>query len=74
MMVVGAAIGSLSGIVGVFLAWYFGVSASAAIVLTMTALFALAYLFAPTRGIVWERIFRRRAMHDVPDAEAITAV
>lgn len=53
MMFLGAAISTFSGVVGVFLAWHLQVSASAAIVLTMTALFALAYLFAPERGLVW---------------------
>ena len=53
MMLVGAILGSLSGIFGVFVSWYLGVSSSAAIVLTMTVLFLVAYLFAPRRGLAW---------------------
>ena len=56
MMLVAAIICCFSGVVGIFLAWNLSVSASAAIVLTMTALFLLAYLFAPGRGILWPMI------------------
>jgi ABC-type Mn2+/Zn2+ transport system permease subunit len=58
MMLLGAAIAAFSGVLGVFLAWHLQISASGAIVLTMTALFALAYLFAPERGLVWSRRLR----------------
>lgn len=53
MMAVGAAVGAGSSIVGLYAAWYADVSASAAIVLTATAAFALAFLFAPRTGLVW---------------------
>ncbi|MHB8625212.1 MAG: metal ABC transporter permease [Aggregatilineales bacterium] len=59
MMFLGAVIGAFSGILGVFLAWHLKVSASAAIVLSMTLLFALAYLFAPERGVIWSRWVQR---------------
>jgi ABC-type Mn2+/Zn2+ transport system permease subunit len=50
MMLLGAAIGTLSSVVGLYVAWHGDVSASAAIVLTATALFALAFLFSPRKG------------------------
>ena len=53
MMLVGAAIGVASSVVGLYVAWYADVSASAAIVLTATAAFIAAFLFAPARGAVW---------------------
>jgi iron/zinc/copper transport system permease protein len=53
MMFVGAAIGVASSVVGLYVAWYADVSASAAIVLTATAAFIVAFLFAPGRGAVW---------------------
>ena len=55
MMVVGAGVGAIASVVGLYIAWHADVSASAAIVLTATGLFALAFLFAPQRGIVMQR-------------------
>ncbi|HUF52535.1 MAG TPA: metal ABC transporter permease [Dehalococcoidia bacterium] len=54
MMAVGAALGVLAAVVGLYVAWHADVSASAAIVLTATALFIVAFLFAPRRGVVWQ--------------------
>ena len=53
MMIAGAAIGVASSVVGLYVAWYADVSASAAIVLTATGAFIVAFLFAPVRGAVW---------------------
>jgi manganese/iron transport system permease protein len=55
MMAVGALVGALSALVGLYAAWYADVSASAAIVLTATAFFFLAFLLAPGRGLLWQR-------------------
>lgn len=55
MMATGALVGALSALVGLYIAWYADVSASAAIVLTATAFFFLALLFAPARGLLWQR-------------------
>jgi len=55
MMAVGAAVGVLSSLSGLYIAYYADVSASAAIVLTATALFLLAFLLAPGRGLLWQR-------------------
>jgi ABC-type Mn2+/Zn2+ transport system permease subunit len=57
MMAVGAAVGALSSLGGLYIAYYADVSASAAIVLTATAFFFLALLFAPGRGLLWQRRF-----------------
>ncbi len=53
LMVGGAAIGALSGLVGLYMAWHLHVAPSAAIVLTATAFFVLAFMFAPKRGYLW---------------------
>ncbi len=53
MMLIGSVLCCFSGVFGVFLSWHFSMSSSAAIVLTMTVLFLVAYLFAPKRGVVW---------------------
>jgi len=62
-MMLSAAIGAASGIIGMYLAWYGRIAASATIVLTMTAFFLLAYLLAPQRGYLWALLGRsaRRA-------------
>ncbi len=55
MMAVGALVGALSALGGLYIAWYADVSASAAIVLTATGFFFLAFLLAPNRGLLWQR-------------------
>ena len=57
MMALGALVGALSSLGGLYIAWYADVSASAAIVLTATGFFFLAFLFAPGRGLLWQRRF-----------------
>jgi len=52
MMALGAAIASVSGVVGLYLSFYFNVASGAAVVLTATLIFALVFLFAPRRGVL----------------------
>ncbi len=52
MMLIGSLVGALSAITGLYIAWYADVSASAAIVLTATAMFLLAFLLAPEHGLL----------------------
>jgi ABC-type Mn2+/Zn2+ transport system permease subunit len=54
IMLLGAAIGALSSLLGLYLAWHADLSASASIVLTATALFATAFILAPHRGLMWQ--------------------
>jgi len=60
MMLLGAVIGAASSLIGLYVAWHADLSASASIVLTATALFVLAFAFAPGRGIVWQAFPKRR--------------
>lgn len=53
MMLLAALMASGCGVVGMYIAWYANVAASAAIVLLMTSLFVLAFLFAPHKGYIW---------------------
>jgi len=53
MMGIAGAIGAISGIVGLYLSYYVSVASGAAIVLVCTAIFLLALLFSPRRGVVW---------------------
>lgn len=54
MMSLGAAIGAAASLLGLYVAWYADVSASASIVLTATGFFLAAFLLAPDRGLVWQ--------------------
>ena len=53
MMAIAAAIGVASSVIGLYASYYLDVASGAAIVLTATAFFLLAFLFAPVRGAVW---------------------
>jgi ABC-type Mn2+/Zn2+ transport system permease subunit len=52
MMAIAAVVGATSSVVGLYVAWYADVAASAAIVLVATAAFLLAFLFAPRKGFL----------------------
>jgi len=52
MMIIGAAIGAASSVIGLYLSFYANVASGPAVVLVCTALFVLALLFAPSRGLV----------------------
>jgi ABC-type Mn2+/Zn2+ transport system permease subunit len=53
MMALSALIGAFSGVAGLYLSFYINVASGAAVVLTATGLFMLAFLFSPRQGIVW---------------------
>ena len=68
MMLVAALIAAGGGTLGVFLAWHLNIAPSAAIVVTISAIFLLIFLLAPQRGLLWVR--RRPAPLAVPGGEA----
>jgi ABC-type Mn2+/Zn2+ transport system permease subunit len=53
MMIVGAFVGAVSSVAGLYLSFYINVASGAAVVLVCTGFFILAFLFSPTRGAVW---------------------
>jgi len=55
MMIWAACIGVISGVTGVYASFYLDVASGPAVVLVATAVFVLVFLFAPERGIVWQR-------------------
>jgi ABC-type Mn2+/Zn2+ transport system permease subunit len=59
MMILGAAIGAVSSVAGLYLSFYVNVASGAAVVLVCTAFFVLAFLFAPRRGAVWSWLRER---------------
>lgn len=58
MIIIAAVIGSLSGVIGLYLSFYFGIASGPAIVLVCTAFFLLAYTFAPRHGWFWRLLNR----------------
>lgn len=58
MMLLSALLAALSGLGGMYLSWHLEIAPSAAIVLTMTGLFLLAFFVAPGRGYLWSLIGR----------------
>jgi manganese/iron transport system permease protein len=58
MMALAALIGAFGGAVGMYITWHLSVAPSAAIVLTLTLLFGLAFLFAPGKGMIWTIVRR----------------
>jgi ABC-type Mn2+/Zn2+ transport system permease subunit len=54
MMALSAVFGTLASIIGLYASYYLNVVSGAAIVLTATAFFMLAFLLAPRKGILWK--------------------
>ena len=62
MMVISAAIGAFSGAAGLYVSYYANIASGAAVVLSATFIFILAYLFAPRRGML-NFLWRRTEAH-----------
>jgi manganese/iron transport system permease protein len=56
MMVVAAAIGAFSGVVGLYASYYLDVASGPSVVLVATGIFILVFLFAPRRGFIATRL------------------
>jgi len=61
MMIVGAVVGVLSSVGGLYLSFYVNIASGAAVVLICTGLFVLAFLFSPGRGVVWSWLRRQES-------------
>ncbi|MFN8592418.1 MAG: metal ABC transporter permease [Thermomicrobiales bacterium] len=59
MIAVSAGIGAISGILGLYASYYWGISSGASIVLIATAIFVAVFLFAPRTGAVTARVVRQ---------------
>ncbi|HEC23038.1 MAG TPA: metal ABC transporter permease [Chloroflexi bacterium] len=53
IMALGAVFAMLAALVGLYASYYANIASGATIVLTLTGIFVLAFLFAPRRGLVW---------------------
>jgi len=60
MMAVAGALGVASCVIGLYASYYLDVASGAAMVLTATAFFVVAFLFAPRRGAAWRLLERAR--------------
>lgn len=60
MMVIAALVGALSSVAGLYISFYLNVASGAAVVLVATAIFLLAFLLAPERGLLWHALRQRR--------------
>lgn len=60
MMLVAAAIGLSSGVGGLYASYYLDVTSGPAIVVLVSVAFVLAFLLAPGRGVLAQRVERRR--------------
>ena len=58
MMLLSAGIGAFSGIVGLYGSYYLNIASGAAIVLSATLFFLLAFFLAPQRGLLWQALRR----------------
>jgi manganese/iron transport system permease protein len=52
MMLIAACVGAFSSLAGLYVSYYLNIASGAAIVLTATLLFLLAFLFSPRRGVI----------------------
>jgi manganese/iron transport system permease protein len=61
MMALGALIGGLSAVTGLYISFYANVASGPAVVLVETAIFGLVFALAPRRGVFWRWLERREA-------------
>jgi hypothetical protein len=56
MIVLGAIIGAIVGVVGYYVSFYAGTASGATIVLLMTGVFLLVFVFSPRHGLLAHRL------------------
>jgi ABC-type Mn2+/Zn2+ transport system permease subunit len=61
LMGLSALIGAAGSVLGMFVSWHLRIAPSAGIVLTLTAIFLIVFLFAPRGGFIWGAIRRAPA-------------
>jgi hypothetical protein len=59
MIAVSAIVGASSGVIGLYVSYFRGISSGASIILMATAIFLVVFLFAPRTGVITSRIARR---------------
>ncbi|HHW86067.1 MAG TPA: metal ABC transporter permease [Chloroflexi bacterium] len=66
MMMVAAALGVISNVVGLYVSYYLNIASGPTMVLVATTLFGVVFLFAPGRGVVWRTIRASSARLQTP--------
>ncbi|HSI66577.1 MAG TPA: metal ABC transporter permease [Planococcus sp. (in: firmicutes)] len=61
MIFLSASIGAASSIIGLYFSFTYNLASGATIVLAATALFFIAFLFSPKKGVVWQHFSARRS-------------
>ncbi|KTR94745.1 ABC transporter ATP-binding protein [Microbacterium testaceum] len=61
MMVLGPVIGGVAAVIGLYLSWSWALPTGGTIVLVLTALFLVAWVFSPRQGVVGKMLTRRRS-------------
>lgn len=74
MMVLAAAIGSASAVVGLYLSYYMNVASGGTMVLVATTAFVLAFFFSPSQGMVWRRLHHTRAARRIALDDSLKAL
>ena len=59
MIALSAVVGAASGVGGLYVSYFRGISSGASIILTATAIFLVVFLFAPQTGVITSRVARR---------------
>jgi manganese/iron transport system permease protein len=59
MIALSAAVGAASGVGGLYVSYFLGISSGASIILVATACFLVVFLFAPQTGVITSRVARR---------------
>lgn len=70
-MALAALLGASAGVIGLYISYHEELAAGGTIVLVSTAIFGLAWLFAPTHGYVTSRFLRRVALTPTPEAQVL---
>jgi len=74
VMAVAAGVGLVSAVGGLYGSYYVDVASGPAIVLVASACFALAFLFAPKRGLLAQRVRRRQGRQRTRDEDLLKAL
>ncbi|MFN8377662.1 MAG: metal ABC transporter permease [Anaerolineae bacterium] len=61
LMALSALIGAAGSVLGMFITWHLRIAPSAGIVLTLTGIFLIVFLFAPRGGFIWVALRRAPA-------------
>lgn len=56
MMIIGAIIGALSGVLGLYASFYLNIASGPTVVLVATFIFGLIFFFAPEKGVIVRRL------------------